>query len=284
MVVASLRKALGLLVRMPLIWTAGIVAGIVSGLGIYLGLSGDTFFAGKILLIGVLILPFFVAGSLGAIKRNDGTPAVFLEEGKKHYFRVLLPAVVVLFAVVVTTFLVAVPLSFMAGSNAVEAAGSAALGVLLSFALFAYFYDTAAVGEGLGVFASIQRSAAFVLTRFTKAVLFYVANLAVLLLIGFGALFFWTALLYDRLAPLAGSGEPIVFDTINATAAQLQFAALLGPDGIWVTALVYAVAIALFVPFALAFKATFYEKGPDAAAAAAPQVGEYDEKGRWYRY
>jgi len=283
MVVASLRKALGLLVRMPLIWTAGIVMGVASGLDIYLELSGETFFAGKVLLIGLLVLPFFVAGSLGAIKRNDSAPAVFLEEGKKHYFRVLLPAAVLLFAAIVTILLVAVPLSVIAGESAIEAAGSTALGVLLSFALFAYFYDTAAVGEELGVFASIQRSAAFVLTGFTKTVLFYAANLAVLLLVGFGALFLWTALLYDRLAPLVESGELVAFDTANATAAQIQFAALLGPDGIWATALVYAVVIALFVPFALAFKAAYYESR-SVAAIAAPQVGEYDEKGRWYRY
>lgn len=283
MVLASFRKALGLLVKIPMIWTVGLVMGAAAGLDIYLELSGETFFAGKVLLFGLLLIPFFVAGSLGAIKRNDGSLAVFLEEGKRHYFRLLLPAVVLLFAAVVTILLVAVPLSIILGENAVEAAGSTALGVILSFALFAYFYDVAAVRDELGVFASLQRSAAFVLTAFTRTVLFYAANLIALFIVGIGAVFLWTALLYDRLAPLAESGELALMETANATAVQAQFAAILGPEGIWATALVYAVVIALLAPFALAFKAAFYGEG-SAADAAAPMVGEYDEKGRWYRY
>lgn len=283
MVLASFRKALGLLVKIPMIWTVGLVMGAAAGLDIYLELSGETFFAGKVLLFGLLLIPFFVAGSLGAIKRNDGSLAVFLEEGKRHYFRLLLPAVVLLFAAVVTILLVAVPLSIILGENAVEAAGSTALGVILSFALFAYFYDVAAVRDELGVFASLQRSAAFVLTAFTRTVLFYAANLIALFIVGIGAVFLWTALLYDRLAPLAESGELALMETANATAVQAQFAALLGPEGVWATALVYAVVIALFVPFAIAFKAAFYESR-GAVEAAASQVGEYDEKGRWYRY
>lgn len=284
MVLASFREALGLLVRMPLIWTAGIVMGAAAGIDIYLELSGETFFAGKVILIGLLIVPFFIAGSLGAIKRNDSSPAVFLEEGKKNYFRVLLPAIILVFAAIVTILLVAIPLSLIAGEDMIEAFGSTALGVLLSFALFTYFYDTAAVKDGLGVFASIRGSVSFVLTRFINTVFFYAVNIAVFLIVGFGAVFLWTALLYDRLAPLAESGELAVFNTTNATAMQLQFSALLGPDGIWATALVYALAIVVIVPFAIAFKAAFYNKTGPAAETAAPTVGEYDEKGRWYRY
>lgn len=278
----SLQEAFGLLIRVPLVWTTGIILGAAFGLDLMLELSGETFFAGKVLLFGLLVLPFFVAGSLGAMHRQDGSLAAFLEEGKKGYFRVLLPAIVLVLAVAVTLLLLAIPVAVLTGSGAVGAIGSAVLGVVLSFAFFAYFYDAAAVTEELGVFASLQRSAALVLTDLWNVLLFYAANIAAFIGLGFAAIFLLTALLYDKLAPVVESGETFAFDAANATAAQAEFAAILGSDGIWATALVYALFIAVFVPFALAFKAAFYAR--HIREAEEQVVGEYDEKGRWYRY
>lgn len=278
----SLQEAFSLLIRVPLVWTTGIIMGAAFGLDLMLEFAGETFFAGKVLLFGLLVLPFFVAGALGAMHRQDGSLAAFLEEGKKGYFRVLLPAIVLVLAAAVTLFLLAVPVAVLTGSEAVGAISSAVLGVVLSFAFFSYFYDTAAVTEELGVFASLQRSAALVLTDLWNVLLFYAANIAAFFALGFAALFLLTALLYDKLAPVVESGKTLAFDAANATAAQAEFAALLGPDGIWMTALVYALFIAVFVPFALAFKAAFYAR--HIREAEEPVVGEYDEKGRWYRY
>lgn len=278
----SLQEAFGLLIRVPLVWTTGIILGAAFGLDLMLELSGETFFAGKVLLFGLLVLPFFVAGSLGAMHRQDGSLAAFLEEGKKGYFRVLLPAIVLVLAVAVTLLLLAIPVAVLTGSGAVGAIGSAVLGVVLSFAFFSYFYDAAAVTEELGVFASLQRSAALVLTDLWNVLLFYAANIAAFIGLGFAAIFLLTALLYDKLAPVVESGETFAFDAANATAAQAEFAAILGSDGIWATALVYALFIAVFVPFALAFKAAFYAR--HIREAEEQVVGEYDEKGRWYRY
>ncbi|TAJ44235.1 DUF7847 domain-containing protein [Methanofollis fontis] len=282
MVLHSLREALSLLIRMPIIWLSGIVAGAAVGIDLYLELSGEAFFGGKILLLGLLALPFCMAGSIGAINRAEGSLEVFLEEGRKGYFRVLLPALVLLFAVIVTIFLLAVPLSIILGGNAIEAAASTALGVIFTFALFAYFTDTTAVTGGHGVFASIQQSTVFVLSHLSSTILFYLANLAALCALGFGGVFVWTVLLYDRLAPLAESGDLVIVNTTSAAAAQAEFAAILGPEGIWASALVYALIIAVFVPFALAFKTVFYLR--HAGEMEAPVQGEYDEKGRWYKY
>ncbi|WP_298669510.1 hypothetical protein [uncultured Methanofollis sp.] len=278
----SLQEAFNLLTRIPLVWTTGIIMGAALGLDFMLELSGEMFFAGKILLFGLLVLPFFVAGSLGAMHRQDGSLAAFLEEGKKGYFRVLLPAIVLIFAAAVTLILLAIPVAVLTGSGAVGAVGSAVLGVALSFAFFAYFYDAAAVTEELGVFASLQRSAALVLTDLWNVLLFYAANIAAFIGLGFAALILLTAFLYDKLAPIVESGETLAFDAANATAAQAEFAAILGPDGIWAIALVYALFVAVFVPFALAFKAAFYAR--HIREAEEEVVGEYDEKGRWYRY
>lgn len=279
MVLASLQDAVGLLTKYPAFWAAGLVAGAALGIGLYLEFTGEVFFASKILLLGLLIVPFFAAGAYGGAHREDRSIAVFLEEGKKGYFRILLPAIVLFLATVVTVFLLAVPITLILGEGAIAVAGSAVLGVILSFAFFAYFYDVAAVTEGLGVFASLQRSGAVVLTRLWQVLLFYITNLIVLFVLGFGVL------MYEKLAPLIENGETFAFDAANATATQAQFTALLGPDGAMITAVTYAAIVVLFVPFALAFKAAFYARqGNGIEAVEAPVQGEYDEKGRWYKY
>lgn len=287
MILASLKDAVGLLKKYPAFWVAGIVAGVALCIDLYLQFTGEVFFASKILLLGLLIVPFFAAGAYGGAHREDQSMAVFLEEGKKGYFRILLPAIVLLLAAVVTLILLAIPITLILGEGAIATAGSAIFGVILSFAFFAYFYDVAAVTEELGVFASLQRSGAVVLTRLWKVLLFYVTNLIALFVLGFGVLTAWSMLMYDKLAPLIESGETFAFDTANATAAQAQFTALLGPDGAMITAITYAAIVALFVPFALAFKAAFYARqgnGIEVGGVEAPIQGEYDEKGRWYKY
>ncbi|QYZ79880.1 hypothetical protein E2N92_10820 [Methanofollis formosanus] len=283
MVLASLQDAFGLLRKYPAFWAAGIVAGAAFGLDLLLEFSGEVFFASKVLLLGMLLVPFFAAGAYGTAHREDRSMAVFLEEGKKGYFRVLLPGIVLFFVAMVTLFLLAIPITLILGESALAVAGSTALGVILSLAFFAYFYDVAAVTEELGVFASLQRSGAVVITRLWQVLGFYLVNLFALFALGFGVLIVWSMLVYEKLAPLAESGEAFAFDAANATATQAQFIALLGPDGAMITAVTYAVFIVLAVPFALAFKAAFYARQADGAVEA-PIEGEYDEKGRWYRY
>lgn len=278
----SLQEAFSLLIRVPLVWTTGIIAGAAFGIDLLLEFSGETFFSGKVLLIGLLILPFFIAGSLGAMHREDRSPTAFLEEGKKGYFKVLLPALLLVFAAAVTVFLIAIPVSLLTGSAATGAILSAVMGVILAFVFFSYFYDVAAVTEDLGVFASLQRSATLVLTDLWNVFLFYVGNVVAFLALGFTALLFLTTMFYDKLAPIVESGENFAFDAANATAVQAEFTTMLGPDGVWATAVVYAVFIAVFVSFALAFKAAFYAR--HSGGTTKPLGGEYDEKGRWYKY
>ncbi|QSZ67908.1 hypothetical protein RJ40_10585 [Methanofollis aquaemaris] len=285
MVLASLQDTFGLLTKYPAFWAAGIVAGAALGIDLFLEFSGEVFFAGKILLLGLLLVPFFAAGAYGTAHREDRSMAVFLEEGKKGYFRVLLPGIVLFLATVVTVFLLAIPITLVLGENAIAMAGSAVFGVILSFAFFAYFYDVAAVTEELGVFVSLQRSAAVVLTRLWQVLLFYLVNLFALFILGFGVLIVWSMLVYEKLAPLVESGETFAFDAANATATQAQFITLLGPDGAMITAITYAVFIVLVLPFTLAFKAAFYARHADGTVEEPiVEVGEYDEKGRWYKY
>ncbi len=56
---------------------------------------------------------------------------------------------------------------------------------------------------------------------------------------------------------------------------------LLGVEGILVTAVIYAALVAVFTTVLYAYKACFFRNR--AEGTLSPQ-GEYDEKGRWYRY
>jgi hypothetical protein len=63
---------------------------------------------------------------------------------------------------------------------------------------------------------------------------------------------------------------------------------MIGPDGIWITAAVIFLALLFIVPLLLAYKACFYRSIAGVAGVAPgvekPLTGEYDSKGRWYKY
>jgi len=61
---------------------------------------------------------------------------------------------------------------------------------------------------------------------------------------------------------------------------------MLGPSGIGITALVLFVWVTLAGNLVLAFKASFYRelRGRVPQGETVPLQGEYDEKGRWYKY
>jgi len=66
-----------------------------------------------------------------------------------------------------------------------------------------------------------------------------------------------------------------------------QFNALLGWDGIVITAVIFFAGIAIVFSLLYAFKACFYRDyaGGEAEPLAPDQLqGEYDSKGRWYKY
>jgi hypothetical protein len=90
----------------------------------------------------------------------------------------------------------------------------------------------------------------------------------------------WSASLYDRIAPISG----LTPEEMQSFTPE-QFNLLLGQDGIMITALIFFAGIAIVFSVLYAFKAFFYR---DYAGEEQPepdlQQGEYDSKGRWYKY
>jgi len=95
MAIAELKEAMGLLVRMPLLWIPGLVGGVFAAvIWLTLFISG-AFFTSRLLVIFFLVLLFFITGMLALIRNNEATGRTLVEGGLNYYFRVLLPQIVI---------------------------------------------------------------------------------------------------------------------------------------------------------------------------------------------
>ena len=60
---------------------------------------------------------------------------------------------------------------------------------------------------------------------------------------------------------------------------------MIGPGGMWITAIILFVGIFLLVPLLYTYKACFFRKlALGTATIQQPKTGEYDNKGRWFKY
>lgn len=278
MIVPALREALGLLRTFPVIWLNGIVWGAVIGTTIILTLSAESFIMERISILMLIIMPLFIAGTYGVIKTQDGSLASFFRSGLKYYFNIILPSVIIFFAWVLTLFLIAITLALLGISQDSAVMVMVMFGVSLPIVFFTFFYDTAAVFEDQKVFDSIKRSIEIVLSHPGKVIMFYLALLGlffiVYLLVNIGLIVF-----------LSGEIEPLLSLNQSQIAAMTMddWRELLGERGVWIIALILGIAETVFVSLLYSFKATFYRMITEEKTSYLPS-GEYDEKGRWYRF
>jgi len=275
MTLESVTGAAALLRQHPVLWSVGLVMGALAVLDLIIPVYGGAFYAESLVLLHALVIPFLAGGVYGTIRAETFSAGEFVQSGKTYYFRILLPALVIFFGVVLTVFLLAIPVALL-GAGAAANMAPLLFGVLISIAFFTFFYDTAAVFEETNVFESIRRSIEFVMNNLGAVLVFYLVNIVVLAVLGFAALFAWSALLVDKLELLTRM-SPTELQTVMPE----DILALIGTEGIWITAVVYAVVIVLFSAFLYAYKASFFR---NHAGAPQMQQGEYDEKGRWYKY
>ncbi|MDV2482585.1 hypothetical protein F8E02_11345 [Methanoculleus sp. Wushi-C6] len=278
MTLQSLTGAAALLRRHPILWSVGLVMGALAVLDIVVPAYGGAFYTQPLAFLQVLLVPFLAGGVYGTIRSEDFSFAEFARSGRTHYFRILLPALLIAFAVLLTTILLAVPLAFL-GAGAAASMVPLLFGVVLSIVFFTFFYDTVAVFEETNVFESIRRSIEFVMNNIGGVLVFYLTNIAVLAVIGLVGIFAWTALLVERLEPLTLMSQEEL-----QTVMPEDILALIGMEGIWITAAVYAVVIVVYSAFLYTYKASFFKNHASGGGGAPVMQGEYDEKGRWYKY
>ena len=211
-----------------------------------------------------------------------------VREGVRYYFRVLLPWLVILFILLlVFALIMIVTLISTGGSTDYEGTGLIAVFVMIPTLFLTFFCDTAAVFEDLRVFASLRRSIGVVPATRGKCWDFLLPVSC-------------SRFLTSSCLPSSGKGSSLTNSsrswTITTVSAynETQFASMftpqqlvtmIGPDGMWITAAVIFLAVVFLVPLLLAFKACFYRSMIGSPVATVQQMtGEFDSKGRWYKY
>ena len=155
MVSSTLHESLGLIARMPVLWIPGLYTGLLIAAGILAEYYAGTFLAGRLWIIGFVLLPLFVGGMLSAVKENTGDVRVFLRNGVRFYFRILLPGLVILFAGILTFALLTIPLLILGLPSASGLLIGLVAGVTVPFVFVTYFFDVVAVFEESPVFETV---------------------------------------------------------------------------------------------------------------------------------
>ena len=280
MAITELKEAITLLKRMPSLWVPGIVGGILdAALWVTLNLSG-TFFAGRLLVIFGLVLLLFTTGMLVVIRNNEGDLRTMLAGGIRYYFRVLLPQLIIIFSVMLIFTLVMVTFGLIGASSDINMVIALTFGFMIPTVLLTFFYDTAAVFEERKVFDSMRRSIQLVMTHINEVIAFLFVCAAISIGIIFVLMIIWEAFLYDKLEPITRYNE-----TQLQTFTPDQLIALIGPGGMWVTAIILFIGVFLLLPLLYTYKACFFRKLARGATIIQQQTtGEYDSKGRWFKY
>jgi hypothetical protein len=280
MAITELKEAINLLKRLPSLWIPGIVGGILTvALWVTLNLSG-TFFAGRLLVIFGLVLLLFTTGLFVIIRNNEGDFRTMLTGGIRYYFRVLLPQLIIIFGIMLIFTLVMITFSLIGALSDIGIATALTIGFMIPIVILTFFYDTAAVFEERKVFDSIHRSIQLVMMHINDVIAFLFFCAAIIIGIIFMLMIIWEALLYDKLEPITRYNE-----TQLQTFTPEQLIAMIGPGGMWITAVILFIGVFLLLPLLYSYKACFFRKLTQGAPLTQlPITGEFDSKGRWFKY
>jgi len=279
MAIPELKSAFGLLARMPALWIPGLVSGLLAAALWLVLTSSGTFFAGRLLIISGLAILLFITGTYWCVRNESGTIRAFLEGGIKYYFRTLLPLLVLIFTVMLIFALIIITLTLAGVAPDTTIMASVSIGIMIPSLILAFFCDTAAVFEDRGVFDSIRRSIDLVGSHFQEVIGFLAVCAVILAGVLFGLMVIWEAALYDKLEPLTHYTEA----QIQAFTPD-QLVALIGPNGAWITAGVLFIGCLILVPILVTYKACFFRVLAQGTVPIQQVAGEFDSKGRWYKY
>ena len=286
MVFQSLSEAFGLLKSTPALWITGLVSGIFSGFFILISSFAGSFLGEKLMIAGLLIMPLLIGGTYTTVKSGQTGISAYFKEGLKNYFRILIPSVLIYSVAILTALFVMLPLQILGIEVSLNLVFMVMMGVIVPIVFFTFFYDTAVVFEDCNVFNSIKRSIEFVLVKFVSVLGFFFIMIFIAVVIFAGAMILWSAVLAGQLDPITTMSQT----ELEAFAMNPgELFALIGEFGMYVTALIYMVSVAIFINILYTFKAVFYRRYAPSSTisqviAETTEMGEYDEKGRWYKY
>jgi hypothetical protein len=281
MSLAALRDTIDSLTQSPVLWVPGLVCGVLAAALWLVLIQTGTFFASRLLVIFSMFALLFIIGILAAIKKNTNTVRGMIANGVSYYFNVLVPTLIIVFSIVIIFILVVLTLGLL-GLKLEEGAGLftfLSFGVVLPTVVLTFFYDTAVVFDEKKVFESLGRSIEVVTMHLGEVFLFFAGCLLILVSISFAFMVVWTALLADRLEPITRYTQ-----TQNQSFTPDHLIGMIGSDGVWITALVIFWYMTFLIPILYTYKACFYRLIAVKTVPVQQQFGEYDSKGRWYKY
>ncbi len=273
--------AIGLL-KKPVLWLPGLYAGALIAAFIWLAFSGGEFIAGKLLFLGAVLFPFFIAGALGCMKEGEYTISLFGRSAIRFFFPVLLPVVVASAVLILLLILFSIPFS-IAGQNDPSMIAGLFIGIMIPVLIFTFFADNVAVSEGLAIFATLKQSMMIASRSITTIITCVIISMVTAGALGMVLATVWGMILSDKFTQymdLGAAEQQKIF--AGFTLADWQ--GILGPEGLIVTAGMLGVSLIILVPFFIVYKQQCYLSALSVPAPVIPQSGEYDEKGRWYKY
>jgi len=280
MAIAELKETFRLLRQLPVLWLPGIAGGfLAAALWITFNLYG-TFFAGRLMVISGLVLLIFTTGMLTIIRNQEGGTLALLAGCIRYYFRVLLPQIVIVSAIILIFMLLSVTFSLF-GISDMGIVTALAFGFITPTLIVTFFFDTAAVFEDRRIFDAIQRSIRLVFAHVNAVISFLLVYLGIFIGGVIALTFVWEAFLFDKLEPVSRYNQ-----TQLQSFTPEQLIAMIGPTGMWITAAILFIGTTLLLPILFCYKACFFKKlaGATANITQQPTIGEFDSKGRWYKY
>ena len=279
MAMGEFREAIALLKKSPLLWFPGAVGGIfVAVLWLSLNISG-AFFSSRLLVLFALVFLLVTTGMFTAIKNGEGKLTSLLAGGIHYYFRVLLPQLVIMFTVMLVFILCLITFTLIGLTSDIGLLTVLTFGIMIPTLVLTFFFDTAAVYEDRRVFESIQRSIVLVSNHMHEVIAFFAICAVVFAGILFGLMIAWEAFLFDKLKPIMD-----FTDAQREAFTPDQLVAMIGPDGMWITAIILFIGFLIVIPIFYSYKACFFKKMADSTINIQQTSGEYDSKGRWYKY
>jgi hypothetical protein len=248
-----------------------------------LSFSGGQFIAGKLLFLGAVIFPFLVAGALGCMKTGDYSVGMFARSAIRYYFPVLLPVIVVIAIIFLLLLLFSIPFAIAGLGSDPAMIGGLFIGIIVPVLLFAFYSDNVAVTEDLKILGTLKRSMILASRSFLAVLGCLITSMIAAGVLGIVLATVWGMILADKFAPYINLGyaeQQKVFSGFGLADWQK----ILGSDGILVTAVILGLYTMVMVVFFILLKHQSYRHVCSIPEITPPTVGEYDEKGRWYKY
>ncbi|HJK56343.1 MAG TPA: hypothetical protein O0X75_03945 [Methanocorpusculum sp.] len=281
MAVQSLGEAVGWMLRSPYVWLSGLWTAAVLLISWYLYTNIGIMTAFSVAFVLAFVLPALIAGTYGIVAESESSFRVFRRYAVCCYFRQLLTSILVfLIAWVFSQFIsyMLLVLGFGMGASM-----QVALFVFIPVIFFCYFADVTAVINEKRIFASVKDSFLRVANGSFSLAVFYLINIGLLILASFVLSLVFAAVAGDALLPVASMTEA---ELLSLSQDEL-LAIMSAPEVVFAGFAAFAVCAVFFVPLFTLYKVCFFGKTSLLVLPDMPPrepVGEYDEKGRWYKY